>query len=453
MSTIPKIVTLTNSSVDVLNAIRNSASQNYKNYVPKVTADADSLRSLGAIIMDNPALQNEFINAIVNRIAKVVITSRSYSNPWRAFKRGILEYGETIEEIFVELAKPFQYDPEVAESTQFKRQIPDVRSAFHIMNYQKFYKVTIEEERLRKAFLSFGGMSDLITYIINSLYNGAEYDEFQTMKYMIARRIIDGQLTPVSIPAVSSDNMKSIVGTIKATSNDFEFKSSEYNIAGVRTECPKSEQYIILSSSFDAKMDVEVLASAFNMGKAEFMGKRVLIDGFGKLDNERLAELFEHDPTYVEITEEQMTALNTIPAILVDREWFMIFDNLFRFKDKDNGEGLYWNYWYHVWKTFSVSPFKNNAIFIPATPTITSVSVSPATMTLSKGEKGTFTATVATGSFAPKTVDWTINSELSTIDNSGNLIIGDEETADTITVTATSTYDTTKTDTATVTIV
>lgn len=453
MATIPKILTITNSSVDVLNAIRNSSSQNYQNYTPKVTADAESLRSLGAVIMDNASLQNEFINSIVNRIAKVIITSRSYSNPWKAFKRGILEYGETIEEIFVELAKPFQYDPEIAESTQFKRQVPDVHSAFHIMNYQKFYKVTIEEERLRKAFLSYGGMSDLITYIINSLYNGAEYDEFQTMKYMLARRILAGQLCPITIPAVETANMKSIVGTIKATSNDFEFKSADFNLAGVRTECPKEEQYIIVNSNFDAKMDVEVLASAFNMGKAEFMGKRVLVDGFGKLDNDRLAELFEHDTTYVEITPTEMTALQGIPAILVDRDWFMIFDNLFRFKDKDNGEGLYWNYWYHVWKTFSVSPFKNNAIFIPGTPTITSIDVSPATLSLAVGGKAGFTATVVTTLFAPQSVDWSINSELSTIDSSGNLTIGADEEATTITVTATSTYDVLKKDTATVTIV
>ena len=60
---------------------------------------------------------------------------------------------ETIEEIFVNIAKPFQFDPEVAENTVFKREIPDVRSAFHIMNYQKYYKATIQNDQLRQAFL------------------------------------------------------------------------------------------------------------------------------------------------------------------------------------------------------------------------------------------------------------------------------------------------------------
>jgi phage-related minor tail protein len=103
MPTIPKLYTFTNTSVQVLNAIRNSATQNYQNYVPKATANADSIREIGAIIMDNVALQNEFTNALVNRIGKVIVTSKSYQNSLRMFKKGMLEFGETIEEVFVEL--------------------------------------------------------------------------------------------------------------------------------------------------------------------------------------------------------------------------------------------------------------------------------------------------------------------------------------------------------------
>ena len=181
MATKPKIVTLTNSSVDVMNAIRNSATINYKNYVPVATADADSIRTIGAIIMDNPQLQNEFLNALVNRIGRVLITSKMYDNPWAMFKKGLLEFGETIEEIFVNIAKPYQFDPAVAESNLFRREIPDVRSAFHIMNYQKYYKATIQNDQLRQAFLSWQGITDLIAKIVDAMYTGANYDEFLTI--------------------------------------------------------------------------------------------------------------------------------------------------------------------------------------------------------------------------------------------------------------------------------
>jgi hypothetical protein len=452
MPTKPHIVTLTNSSVDILNVIRNNASQNYKDYVPVATADAESIREIGAVIMDYPNLQNEFLSALVNRIGRVLITSKMYDNPWAMFKKGMLEFGETIEEIFVNIAKPYQFDPQVAESTVFKREIPDVRSAFHIMNYQKYYKATIQNDQLRQAFLSWQGITDLIAKIVDAMYTGANYDEFQTMKYMLAKRILNGQLYPVTIPTVQTDNMKSIVSTIKSVSNKFEFMSSKYNLAGVQTHTKKAEQYLLVNSKFDAEMDVEVLASAFNMDKAEFAGHRVLVDSFGDLDIERLNLLFADDPTYTEIGEADLQALDSIPAIIVDKDYFMIFDNFYNFTEQYNGEGLYWNYWYHVWKTFSISPFANNALFIPGTPTVTSVTVSPATANVSAGQKVQLSAVVQTTDFAPQAVTWSVSSgENVTVNQSGVVTIGANASGE-IVITATSVYDSEETGSATLTV-
>nr|DAT83916.1 MAG TPA: Head protein [Caudoviricetes sp.] len=451
MATKPKIVTLTNSSVDILNVIRNNATINYQNYVPLATPDADSIREIGAVIMDNPQLQNEFLSALVNRIGRVLITSKMYENPWSMFKKGLLEFGETIEEIFVNIAKPYQFDPAVAESNLFKREIPDVRSAFHIMNYQKYYKTTIQNDQLRQAFLSWQGITDLIAKIVDSMYTGANYDEFQTMKYMLAKHVLDGRMYPVTIPTVSDTNMKTIVSTIKGVSNNYEFMSSKYNLAGVQNYSMKADQYLLINSKFDATMDVEVLASAFNVDKAEFAGKRVLVDSFGSLDIDRLNILFADDPTYTEISAAELEALDAIPCILVDKDWFMIFDNYFNFTEQYNGEGLYWNYWYHVWKTFSVSPFANNALFIPGTPKVTKVTVSPATATVKAGQKIALSADVQTDYFAPQSVDWTSNKDGVTVNKSGVVTVGaDVVTGTQIIITATSTYDSKKSGTSTI---
>lgn len=446
MATKPHVVTLTNSSVDILNVIRENATQNYRDYVPKATADTDSIRQIGAVIMDYPNLQNEFLSALVNRIGRVLITSKMYSNPWAMFKKGLLEFGETIEEIFVNIAKPFQFDQAVAESEVFKREIPDVRAAFHIMNYQKFYKATISNDQLRQAFLSWEGITDLIAKIVDAMYTGANYDEFLTMKYLLARHILDGHMYPVEIPTVSTENMKTIVSDIKGISNAMEFLSTEYNLTGVATHTPKADQYMLVNSKFDAVMDVEVLASAFNMEKAEFLGKRVLVDSFGKLDIARLAVLFKDDPTYIGPTSDELTALDKIPAVIVDKDWFMIFDNYQNFTEQYNGQGLYWNYWYHVWKTFSVSPFANNALFIPGTPSVTKVTVTPATATVTKGQSIQLHAKVETVNFAPQSVTWSSDSDNAIVDASGKVTLTNTATG-TINITAKSTYDQSKTGT------
>lgn len=449
----PKIRTLTTSAADILNVIRNNASVDYRNYVPKADAnDVESVRTIGAIIMDYPALQNEFLNALVNRIGRVMLTSKMYSNPIAFFKKGVLEYGESIEEIFVNIAKVQEFNPEIAEQEVFKRVVPDVRAAFHIMNYQKFYKATVTQEQLKQAFLSWDGVTDLIARIVDSMYTGANYDEFLVMKYLLARHILDGRVYPVTVPTVTAENAKAIVTTVKGVSNKLTFMNSEYNPAAVRTFTEKGDQYMIVNSVFDATMDVNVLASAFNMDKAEFLGHRVLIDGFGDLDIARLGEIFAGDPTYHEPTQAELTALNAIPAVIVDKDWFMVFDMLTQFTEQYNGQGLYWNYFYHVWKTFSVSPFANSVLFVPGTPSVTSVTVSPTAVSVPKGGSVALSAVVATEYFAPQTVVWTSSAEDVKVSAAGVVTVDADAKSTTATITATSAFDSAQNATCNVTV-
>lgn len=453
MAVKPKIRTLTNNSVAVLNAIRNSATVNYKTYVPVATADPESIRTIGAIIMDSPSLQNEFLNSLYNRIGRVIVESKQWENPWAVFKKGVLEFGETIESVFVDMAKPFQYDPAVAENTIFKREIPNVRATFYVMNYQKFYKSTIQNNDLKLAFMSWEGVTDLIAKIVESMYTGANYDEYQVMKYMLAKQILIGRLYPADI---DTSDIHDAVADIKAISNKLTFQSRKYNVAGVATHTKKENQMVLMNADFDASVDVNVLASAFNMDKAQFMGRRILVESFGDIDNARLAELFADDDTYVALTDAELLALDAIPCVVVDEDYFQIYDNLNEFTEDYNGEGLYWNYWYHVWKTFGVSPFANAIMFLSATPTITSVTVSPATAVCDPGQNVTFSATVVTTNFAPQTVNWSVDSTSAglgvTIDAGGTVYVPTDVDDVSITITATSTFDSTKTDTATLTV-
>ena len=457
MPTKPKIANFkgTRESIATMfNAIRNNATANYRNYVPEADNHLENLPELGSIIMDMPALRNEFLSALMNRIALVLVTSKSYQNPLAVLKKGKIDLGETVEEVFVNIAKPFQYDPAVAENKIFARENPDVRAAFHILNYKKFYKVTIQDNELELAFLSWEGIRDLITKIVETLYTSANYDEYVVMKYMLAKSIVNGRLNPVQIPTVSPTNMRGIAASMKALSNGYEFMKTKYNVAGVANYSTKDRQYLISTADFDASMDVEVLASAFNMSKAEFLGHRILIDSFTDFDNERLVELFgNNNPDYVPFTQDELTALEAVPAVLVDRDWFMIFDKLFKFTENYNGEGLYWNYWYHTWKIFSISPFANASVFVSGAPSVTSITVSPETATIYKGQDILLSATVVTENFASKEVKWTVEGvDGVTIDIYGNLYVPADAESGTVTVTATSVFDPSVSATATVTI-
>lgn len=423
----PSTKSLNANSVQILNCIRDSASATYQERIPVATQN--NIRDIGNAMMQFQSTQNEFLNALVNRIARVIITSKSYTNPLAMFKKGIMEYGEQVEEIFVNIAKAHPFDPDVAEENVFKREIPDVDAVFHRMNYQNFYKVTISNEQLRQAFLSAEGVTDLIARIVDTLYSGSEFDEFLIMKQLIADAARAGKMYPINIPAPSAATAKQIVTTIKGISNKLEFMSNQYNYMGVLNFTKKENQILLIDAEFDATIDVEVLASAFNMSKAEFMGQRVLVDNFGDLTG--------------------------VVAALVDRDWFMVFDNLMSFTENYNGEGLYWNYFYHVWKTFSSSPFSNAILFTTGAVGVTSVAVSPKAAQATPGQNVQLTASVVTTGYAPQDVKWSVTGNASagtTVDCNGLVHIAADESAETITVTATSCYDNGKSDTATITI-
>lgn len=476
MATRPNLVTLTNTSVDVLNAIRNDASQDYKDYVPFATEDAEVIRTIGATLMDYPALQNEFLQALINRIARVLITSKMYTNPWEMFKQGRMDMGETIEEVFVDLCKVHQFDPETAENKVFAREIPNVRSAFHVLNYQKFYKNTVSPDMMKRAFLSIDGVTDLIGKIVTGMTTAAAYDEFTVMKFMLQYRMAIGALYPVNLTAegngvTHADAVKGDAEMFKAMSNKLTFLSPNYNVAGVYNFTDKTDQYLIIDTDFDAAMDVQVLATAFNMDKAEFMGHRVLIDSFSKVDIARLDEIFNNDddsapqldPNYVRMKTAMgidesgnISALSGVKAVLVDGEFWKVFDNLDTTETLRNPEGLYTNYWYHVAKTFSVSPFANAIAFSETALAVTGVTVSPSTATVlpTEGLQIPFSATVVATGITPKTVTWSLSEGAkATIDQRGMVTLtAGVADGQTITVTAKSTYDGTVTGTATITV-
>lgn len=462
----------TMNSANILNVTRKELGGTYADQVPAVIKEGDtlpngriataedsiaSLRGIGNIIMSYQPLQNAFLNALVNRIARVIITSRLYENPWAGFKKGVLEYGETIEDIFVILAKPYQFNPELAESEVFKRRIPDVKTAFHSMNYQKYYPTTVSNDQLRQAFLSWQGITDLIGRIIEQVYTGANYDEFLVMKYMIAQMALKGHIYPVSIPEITADNARAVTSTMVNLAKRLTYMSSDYNYAGVKTYTDPEFLYIILTTDIASIFDVEVLALSFNMNKAELIGQQIGVDGFGIIDNERLELIFADDPytNFIPFTTDEINQLKSIAGLMVDKSWFVIIDNYYNMTEIYNPQGLYWNYFYHVWKTFSISPFSNAILFTTNTPAITSVTISPSTATVAKGNGSQFTATVANTGFASKEVIWTVEGGKdagTVISNNGLLSVSPDETAKTLTVKATSSFDSTKTDTATVTV-
>lgn len=208
--------TLNASTIDILNVIRQNASYDYQQNVPEVETVND-IPKVGEIIYGTPAFANQFINALVNRIAIVRVQSATFNNPYSILKKGYIEYGETVEDIFVSIAKAVDFNVEKAAKREFQRTIPDVRSAFHVMNWRVMYPVTIQDEDLRQAFLSIEGVQNLIAKIVDAVYTAAEYDEFLLFKYLLIKAISHGKMYPTSIGA--GEDLSEAAVQFRGTSN------------------------------------------------------------------------------------------------------------------------------------------------------------------------------------------------------------------------------------------
>lgn len=361
------ITSLNARTIDILNTIRANASAEYQSLVPEITSETD-IPSVGEVLYGYPAMANQFINALVNRIAAVRVKSATFNNAYAELKKGYLEFGETVEEVFVNIAKAREFSAEKAEARELKRTLPDVKSAFHTMNWRVQYPVTIQDEDLRMAFLTVNGVQDLIAKIVDSVYTAAEYDEYLLFKYLIIKAVSHGKMYPV--PFDDSD-IKNAAVAFRGISNQITFMSNKYNASGVTTTTPKADQYIFMDSTFNAQYDVNVLAGAFNMDKADFIGKLKLIDDFTTFDNDRFADIVADSDMIETVTPEELALMADVKAVLVDKEWFQVYDNTNKFTEKYVSSGMYWNYFYNVWKTVSSSPFSNAIVFVKNSDNLT----------------------------------------------------------------------------------
>lgn len=433
--------TLNASTIDILNVIRQNASYDYQQNVPEV-ATANDIPRVGEIIYGTPAFANQFINALVNRIAIVRVQSATFNNPYSMLKKGYIEYGETVEDIFVSIAKAVDFNVEKAPKREFQRTIPDVRSAFHVMNWRVMYPVTIQDEDLRQAFLSIDGVQNLITKIVDSVYIAAEYDEFLLFKYLLIKAISHGKMFPTSIGAGA--NLSEAAVQFRGTSNLLPFMSNDYNEAAVKTNTPKDRQVIFMDAMFNAQFDVNVLASAFNMDKADFMGRLFLIDNWTDFDNERFDIIRANSDGIEEVTAEELGLLANVKAVILDENWFQVYDNNNKFTEKYVASGLYWNYFYHTWKTVSNSPFANAVVFVTSAADITL----PASITVhvdAKDESETATVFTISADFEsaelnPQNVNFIQTETLTTagiaVQKYGGLIIPASKIATEITLVA-----------------
>ena len=370
----PENTVVSNDSYAILNAIRNSVGGEFRAHTPLVQSAQDA-QAYGLYVCGSGDARNSFMNSLINRIAQVMCLVRSYENPLKRYKKGILGPGEMVENIWVGLVTPEGWTQNPATPGDvFQTNNPDNEVSFHPVNSKLVYEITTNDAELSLAFTTEGGVYDLVSRIVGRLTDSAEWDEYIMMKYVIARALLANSDSVLTVATLNAANSDAIISSMKAVSNNMRFMNTDYNVAGVATHSPIDKQVFFLTANASAVLDVSSLAKAYNLSYVDFIGQQQMVNTFSFTDAElaRLNTIMTETaaqglvPGYTQFTQEELTALGHIVGATIDEDFFMVFDKLYQVSAAFDPKHLNTNNFLHNWKIYSYNPFANSVFFSDA---------------------------------------------------------------------------------------
>lgn len=449
---VPQIKRLKPSSnQDMLNAIRLQASNDYQRRIPAATKA--NIQEVAQSIFEYEATRNEAVNALVNRIGLIVAREKSFTNPLAKFKIGELPFGDTIEEVMVGLLEAQTYDPhrDYLERDLFGQASIDVQSSFHKVNRQDFYKVTINDPTLRKAFLEEQGLYKFVGQLMDAPMVSDQWDEFLLTVSLFREYHRNGGFFKVGVPDVAAttadaNDAKQFLRRAREFADTLPFISSHYNAAGMPVAANRDDLELFITPEANSAIDVEALAGAFNTDRANM-------------------------PMRTTVIPKEHFGIAGAQAILSTKDFFVIADQRFQTTSQANPVGLYENHFLHRWQVVSASRFVPAILFTSTeTPDVITLVENPVTdilplvvqdaegNTVTDVERGQLYSVTGSAVTTPAggvndAVRFELDgseSQFTYINQAGTLSIGSDEDAETITIVAIATDNNTVTETLTV---
>ena len=425
-----------------LNAIREISSTIYHQYIPIIDENT-SISQFAEPILTIPEVYNEFCNALVNRIVYTSFEIKAFRNPLVVLEGDRLPLGYAGQEVYVNPAKGRKYNPEDFAGLLAKYEA-DVKVQYMALNMDVQYPVTFSRQQLKKAFVSWSDLESFIDGVSNSLYNGAYIDEFRFTKAIISGAYKDNKAQIEVVNAITDeDTAKAFTEKARELYLNFQLPSSNYNswakVGGegrpIVTWSNPEDIVFILRNDLRAKLDVNVLANAFNIDKADLLGRIVTVDNFDMYDDEGF-KIFDG---------------SKILGMIADRSWF-------RIKRQDMFMDSFYNpnnrsvqYYLNLIKLYNFSLFSNGIIFATEAPDVeaTDLSFESDSLQMVEGSKTTVNVKTTPVTANPTITFTSSNTDVATVLGNGKTVEITAVSAGTATITAT---DGTNTDTLSLTV-
>ena len=278
--------------------------------------------------------KNEFLGSLVNKIGRQEYASKAYLNPLAKFKKGFIDNANEIEEIYVSRVQGLTQD--LDGTTTLKRVKPDVKTLYHNQEYGKCYTATITDKQVRQAFTSKDGIKRIADEILSQQHTGVEYDEYVAMKKAIDdfAAAIPSTAKRTITEVTNQTTAKDLVKKIKKDIGKMQFRSTNY--CQYEQHSKADDLVLFIHIDYQAEIDVELLATAFNIDKTELNTRVVYVDDF---------------------------ETPNLRAVLMDVGAIKVFDTLYNNEQQRNAQGMFTNYHLNVEKIVSYSTLYNGASY------------------------------------------------------------------------------------------
>ena len=431
---------MNNALKQSLNALREISSEIYHKYVP-IIDDTTDISAFANPILDVPVVMNEFCDVLVNKLVYSQFESFTFNNPLRVLEGESIPLGYAGEHVYVNPAKGRGFNVNDFAGLLFKYEA-DVKVEYHTVNSDLQYPVTISRQQLKKAMTSWDNLAEFITSLSNSLYNGCYVDEFRFTKNIISGAYKENRGVIETISAVSSeDTAKAFVEKARELFLNFQLPSTKYNAWAknggegkpITTWTRPEDIVLIIRNDVRAKIDVQSLASAFNLSYADFMGNVITVDDFDSYDDEG-NKVFDG---------------SAIVGMIADKSWFKIKTQDMYMESFVNPNNRTIQYYLNVIRMYNMSLFANGVIFATAQPEIpaTEVAFVEDGGAIKAGEKLTLNVKTKPATANPALTYTSSSSSIATVSGDGKKVVVTGVGAGTATITVT---DGTHSDTASV---
>ena len=353
----------------------------YHQYVPVVT-DSTTIGEFGVPILDSQNLNvmNEFVS-LLKKVVYTAVYNKTFNNPLANLEGERMPLGQFIEDAYVQMTEPVGFNVDDFAGL-LEKYSAEVAVQYFAVNSDLQYKVTITRDKIRNAFTSWDNLESLISGYINSLYNGAYHTHYLQTKGLITGAYVGNNVQYEVIDNPTDEqSAKALIRKLRATYTKMQVPSTKYNAwnkvkggrLALKTWTSPEDIVVVISADVEALVDVEVLASAFNMSKADFLGRVIVVDDFNQYDKEG----------------NLVVDGSAIKCALLDRAWFKIKTQDFAMDEFFNANNRCWTYFLNDVRMCNFSLFANGVVFATSAPTVnaTDIEAGESAVTVEAGKK------------------------------------------------------------------